>query len=535
MEDFISLPNMIFPFFRYAFIFLPKTETIKDDAKLTGDFFMKKELKKKKAFTDFDLDDLERSFSKSNDFKKAAYCNKKTGTNFSFIFFSTLTDQQIISRSILPGLLLGEFSKLDDLKKLLPSADIQICEDLSGTEQKLLNGYVMILVDDEEKKAAFIAAQKEFVRGLGHAEVEHTVIGPKEAFVESFGQNLNLIRKRLPISELTIEEYSIGSISKTQVAVLYIAGITNEDNVNMVKERLENVDFDEITDSSYIVQLISDNSKSPFPQLLDTERPDRAAAVLAEGKVVIVVDGSPHVLITPTTFAEFFSSFEDYFLNWIVASFIRILRAFAVIFSIQITPIYVATLTYHQEMIPTDLLGTLVSSRQHIPLPPFYEALLLELVIELLREAGARLPTKVGQTIGIVGGIVIGTASVEAGLTSNVLLIFIALAALAAFATPVYKMNNTIRLLRFPFLFFANLWGLVGVLFCSCLLLTHMIRLTSLGRPFLEPFYPPRYRDLKDSFVRFPFNPLRPVYLRTQNPYRFHKEKTKKVKKDIDE
>lgn len=243
---------------------------------------------------------------------------------------------------------------------------------------------------------------------ITHPEVEQTVIGAKEAFVESLENNLNLIRKRLPISELIIEEYIIGSISRTVVAVLYIEGITNTDNVSMVKERIENIDFDEITDSSYIGQLISDNKNSPFPQLLDTERPDRAAAVLAEGKIVIAVDGSPHVLITPTTFSEFFSSFEDYFLNWTIASFARILRAFSVIFSIQITSIYVATLTYHMELVPTDLLGTLVTSRQHIPLPPFYEALMLELVIELLREAGARLPTKVGQTIGIVGGLLLG-------------------------------------------------------------------------------------------------------------------------------
>lgn len=502
--------------------------------KQTGDLCMKKELKKKNI-SEYEFVELEKSFSRSHDFQKVNYSNRQTGLCFSFIYFKTLTDQKMITKSLLPQLLQGEFNKIDDLKKLLPSASIQICEDLSKAEHLLLNGYVMVTVEAEKQKAAFMAAKCSYVRELTHPEVEQTVIGPKEAFVESLDNNLNLIRKRLPVSELIIEEYIIGSISRTVVAVLYIEGVTNADYVSMVKERIENIDFDEITDSSYIGQLISDNKNSPFPQLLDTERPDRAAAVLAEGKIVIAIDGSPHVLITPTTFSEFFSSFEDYFLNWTIASFARILRAFSVIFSIQITSIYVATLTYHMELIPTDLLGTLVTSRQHIPLPPFYEALMLELVIELLREAGARLPTKVGQTIGIVGGIVIGTASVQAGLTSNVLLIIIALAALASFTTPVYKMNNTIRFLRFPFLIFANLWGFVGVLFCSCILLTHMIRLTSLGRPFLEPFYPPRYRDLKDSFLRFPFQPLRPVYLRTQNPHRFQPPQKSKVKRDIDE
>ena len=161
-------------------------------------------------------------------------------------------------------------------------------------------------------------------------------------------------------------------------------------------------------------------------------------------------------------------------------------------FSILITPIYVAALTYHYELIPKDLMATLVTSRQEIPLPPILEALFLELTIELLREAGARLPTKVGQTIGIVGGIVIGTASVEAGITSNVLLIFVALAALASFTTPVYRMSNTIRIMRFPFLLFAQLWGLLGIVFCFCLLMGHLLQFTSLGRPFLEPLYPPR-------------------------------------------
>jgi hypothetical protein len=294
--------------------------------------------------------------------------------------------------------------------------------------------------------------------------------------------------------------------------------------------------MDEITDSSYIVQIISDNQNSPFPQLLDTERPDRISAILAEGKVAIFVDGSPHALIGPTTLVEFFSSFEDYYLNWILSSFFRLIRLFAVVFSILVTPIYVATLSYHYELIPQDLMSTLVASRRAIPFPPILEALFLELTIELLREAGARLPTKVGQTIGIVGGIVIGTASVEAGLTSNILLIFIALAALASFTTPVYRIGNTIRLLRFPFLLFAELWGLLGIVVCFCFLLTHLLRLTSLGRPYLEPLYPPRWQDFKDAFIRLSFDKQRkrPFLLDTEQPSRFHK-KPAKNKKDIEE
>ncbi|MCM2535951.1 spore germination protein [Neobacillus pocheonensis] len=479
---------------------------------------------------------LEHYLQRSNDYKKVDYINQQTNRRFSFSFISSLIDEAILQDNALPYLIEKPFETIEDAKKIIPIADVEISNDPSVIEQKLFNGYVLLMIDSDRKNFAFLAAQKELVRGITTPEVEFSVIGPKEAFVESVAQNVNLIRKRLPIKELLIEELTVGTLSKTKINILHIDGIADPVNVQTVKERIEGIQFDAITDSSYIVQLISDNKNSPFPQLLDTERPDRVTAILAEGKIAILVDGSPQALIAPTTLVEFFSSFEDYFLNWMLSSFFRLIRLFAVAFSILITPVYVATLSYHYELIPKDLMNTLVTSRREIPLPPILEALFLELTIELLREAGARLPTKVGQTIGIVGGIVIGTASVEAGLTSNVLLIIVALAALASFTTPVYKMGNAIRLLRFPFLFFAELWGLLGIVFCFCLLMTHLIRLTSLNRPFLEPIYPPRMADLKDSLIRLPFSKqsLRPDYLRTKNPVRFTITE-KKENRDIDE
>lgn len=479
---------------------------------------------------------LEHYLQRSNDYKKVDYINQQTNRRFSFSFISSLIDEAILQDNALPYLIEKPFETIEDVKKIIPIADVEISNDPSVIEQKLFNGYVLLMIDSDRKNFAFLAAQKELVRGITTPEVEFSVIGPKEAFVESVAQNVNLIRKRLPIKELLIEELTVGTLSKTKINILHIDGIADPVNVQTVKERIEGIQFDAITDSSYIVQLISDNKNSPFPQLLDTERPDRVTAILAEGKIAILVDGSPQALIAPTTLVEFFSSFEDYFLNWMLSSFFRLIRLFAVAFSILITPVYVATLSYHYELIPKDLMNTLVTSRREIPLPPILEALFLELTIELLREAGARLPTKVGQTIGIVGGIVIGTASVEAGLTSNVLLIIVALAALASFTTPVYKMGNAIRLLRFPFLFFAELWGLLGIVFCFCLLMTHLIRLTSLNRPFLEPIYPPRMADLKDSLIRLPFSKqsLRPDYLRTKNPVRFTITE-KKENRDIDE
>jgi hypothetical protein len=286
-----------------------------------------------------------------------------------------------------------------------------------------------------------------------------------------------------------------------------------------------------------IAQIISDNNNSPFPQMIDTERPDRVAGVLSEGKITVLVDGSPHALTGPTTLVEFFSAFEDYFLSWPIASIFRLIRLFAVFFSVISTAMYVGVLTYHYEMIPQNLLNPLVASRSGVPFPPILEAIILELTIELLREAGARLPTKIGQTIGIVGGIVIGTAAVQAGLTSNVLLIIVALAALASFTTPVYQMGNVIRLIRFPFLFAAQLFGLIGIAFCFAFFLGHLLKLSSLGRPYLAPVYPLRLKDLKDSLFRVPMymQNKRPLQMRTATPDRFQPKPHKEKKRDIED
>lgn len=478
---------------------------------------------------------LDRIFEKSHDYKNVEFTNNKTKISFCLTFLTTMVDEKTIQENVLPYLLEEDFRQIEDARQVIPLSDVQLSKDISQIEQKLFTGSVLLTVKGNDNKFCFLGARKEIGRNVSLPEVEFSVIGPKEAFVESLDQNLNLVRKRIPVKELIIEEVTVGTLSKSRVAILYLEGITNPENVNTVRQRIKDIEFDEITDSSYIVQIISDNQNSPFPQLLDTERPDRISAILAEGKVAIFVDGSPHALIGPTTLVEFFSSFEDYYLNWILSSFFRLVRLFAVVFSVLVTPVYVATLSYHYELIPQDLLGTLVASRRAIPFPPILEAIFLELTIELLREAGARLPTKVGQTIGIVGGIVIGTASVEAGLTSNILLIFIALAALASFTTPVYRIGNTIRLLRFPFLLFAELWGLLGIVVSFCFLLTHLIRLTSLGRPYLEPLYPPRGVDLKDAFIRLSFDKLRkrPFLVNTKQPSRF--SKSKKDKNDIEE
>lgn len=469
---------------------------------------------------------------KSTDF--VFYKKETDKVPYVISYYSSIVDADVIHEQILPSIL--EIDHIEELKTKLPIEEIIDVATPKDLIEKLPLGYVYVYFTESDHHGVLIPAKKEANRSISPPEVEFSVVGPKESFIESIDTNIYLIRKRLPIDNLRVEKMTIGDLSNTEVALVYIEDIADEENINTLRQRLKEIDFDALGDTAYISQIIADNQKSPFPQILDTERPDRVATALAEGKLSILVDRSPHALIGPTTFNESISTFEDYLLNWYAASFIRILRIASIAFSILITPIYVATLTYHYELIPKDLLATLITSRRAIPLPPILEALFLELTIELLREAGARLPTKVGQTIGIVGGIVIGTASVEAGLTSNVLLIMVALAALASFTTPTYQFGNTIRLIRFPFLLFAHLWGLIGIVLCFSMLAGHLLQLTSLGRPYLEPFYPTRVRDLKDTLIRLPFSKLsrRPVQNHPEAKKRF-KPKDERVHRDIDE
>ncbi len=442
-----------------------------------------------------------------------------------------------VNQEILSALSDKKLPDLPTIKEQLPIEDLSILDNVSEIQDKLMTGCAMIHQKKAPKDGLLIPAPALEKRQVNVPETEYSVLGPKEAFVESLDTNINLVRKRLPIPELHMKEIKAGRLSKTRVKVAYIAGIASQENVNTIIQRIQSIEYDHIPDSSFISQMIVDNRNSPFPQIIDTERPDRVASSLAEGKIAVFVDGSPHVLTAPTTLTEFFSAYDDYFYTWNIASVFRLIRLFAVTFSVISTPAYVAVLTYHYEMIPQDLLNTLVSSRSGIPFPPILEALILELTIELLREAGARLPTKVGQTIGIVGGIVIGTAAVQAGLTSNVLLIVVALSALASFTTPVFQISNVIRLLRFPFLVFAQLLGLVGIAVCFAFVLVHLLKLSSIGRPFLTPVYPLRTRDLKDALFRLPFDRqnYRPLITRAEDKVRFQRQPRSKNDWDIEE
>ncbi|WP_027408363.1 spore germination protein [Anoxybacteroides tepidamans] len=460
----------------------------------------------------------------------------------SIFYFDSLVDPKLLQQQVLCHLQqeLPKYTSfsIENLQQIIPIQRIEVTQDVATIETKLLKGFAMIRFADIPDCCALVnlASENLGLRQNNESENEFSVVGPKVGFVENIGTNLHLLRRQIVTPNLIFRELTLGTVSRTKIVIAYIEGVVNEQTLETVLQRVSEIEFDIVFDASLLDQLLADNSSSPFPPFVSTERVDKAIYALVEGQVAIFADGSPYVITGPSTLFDFFTSPEDYYLPWILGSFFRMIRMFGVMFSVLASPIYVAVLTYHYEMIPKDLLGPIIFSRSNVPFPPILEVLFLEITIELLREAGARLPTKVAQTLGIVGGIVIGQASVEAALTSNILLIIVALGALASFTTPIYKMSNTIRFIRFPIILFAGFWGGLGIAFAICLLLIHLGKLQSFGNPYLVPLYPFRAKDFADSLIRSPYQMTvkRPSYLRPRLLWRYNPKKAKQ-KKDIDE
>ncbi|RGN78080.1 spore germination protein [Bacillus cereus] len=479
------------------------------------------------------LQNLIEKLKKSSDFVNYHTSEDET-MPYWISYYRPSLDGEKLQKYLMPTLLERPNATLEELKENIPMSGITITNDLQKIEDMVLKGHAIVQVNQQDQKCMLANIAIDNYRAPTPPLNESTVIGPQEGFVEDIDTNINLVRKRLPVLDLQTKEMIIGEFSKTKVVMMYLDNLAEKDNIDFLEESLRALEYDQINDSAYIQELMGE--KSIFPLYINTERTDRVTKALIDGKIAIFVDGSPSILLTPVSYFDFFISPEDYNVSWLYATFSRILRLIAVLFSICATPLYVATLNYHYELIPSDLLETLILSRAQVPFPPLIEALFLELAIDLLREAGARLPMKVGQTLGIVGGIVIGQASVQAGLTSNILLIIVALSALASFITPIYKMGNAVRLLRFPFLIFAEIGGLFGISLGFIFLFTHLFRLTSLRKPYAL-FYPTRQQSVKDSWIRFPLTMIdtRDVQARPQHVKKAAKGISTKHRSDFDD
>lgn len=448
------------------------------------------------------------------------------------VYTDGLVDRSVVSQDIMGALQVGiplleaETGRellLEDLIKRLRTRAIQSGEikkekrfkDLFGAA---LAGGVVLLVDGCTE-ALIVSAPGWPSRGIDEPATEVLIRGPRDGFSETLRFNTALLRRRIKDPGFRIESMKLGERSQTEVALCYIYDIVSLDVLREVRRRLEKINIDAILEGGYVEQLIEDSYWSPFPQVQYTERPDKAAAAVLEGRVVILVDTTPFALIVPATFVQFFQSPEDYYERWIIGSLTRLTRYIASYMAVFIPGLYVAAVAYHPGLIPIKLGLAIAASREGVPFPIFVEVLLMEAAFEFLREAGARLPKAIGHTIGIVGGLIIGEAAVRANITSPIMVIMVATTAIASFAIPSYSLGIGFRMLRFPTIFLAGILGIYGVVLSFILINIHMVTLKSFGINYMSPFTPYLYNDWKDLMVRLPWRALitRPVYTKPQD------------------
>ncbi|WHF26393.1 spore germination protein [Bacillus altitudinis] len=346
-------------------------------------------------------------------------------------------------------------------------------------------------------------------RALTDATTETIARGPKISFNEDTSTNIALVRQRLSDPLLKAVEMSIGKKKYTRVTIMYLKGTADEQILSELKNRLHQVTFDDIQDSGVLEELIEDNVYSPFPQIQNTERPDKVASALINGRIAIFVDNSPFVLIVPASLSTIMTSPDDYYERWIAASFIRLLRFVSIFVTLSLSAIYIALVSFQQGLLPTNLAITISSTRVNIPFPPIVEALIMEITIELLREAGLRLPNPLGQTIGLVGGVIIGQAAVQAHIVSSIMVIVVSVIALASFTVPQYGMGMSFRMLRFVSMFTAATLGLYGLVLFLLALLTHLTRQKSFGTTYFNPDFVFSFNIKHHSIIRLPLKLLK--------------------------
>lgn len=430
------------------------------------------------------------------------------------IYIEGLVDKATLNDDIIKSLML--FSKQDDLKisrtgirefileTALTASNVVESSSLKQIVASILSGGVILLIDGLSI-ALMVNIRSHVERAISEPPSEVMVRGPREGFTETVQTNITMIRRRIKHPHLRIEKISIGRFTATDVSLVYIKGISSPELVEEVKQRLLRIDIDGVLDSGYLEELIEDDPFSPFPQIQHTERPDRVVGSLLEGKVALLTDGSPFALILPVPLPSFINSPEDYYERYILTTALRWVRWISFFVSLFLPSLYIAVTTFHQEMIPSRLLISISAYRQGLPFSTLIEALLMEFVFEILREAGVRLPRAIGQAVSIAGALVIGQSAVTAGIISPLMVIIVATTGIASFTIPSYNLGITIRLLRFPLMVLAGTFGLFGVSIGLIMIIIHTSKLRSFGLPYLSPLSPLHPSSLKDILIRAPW------------------------------
>ena len=399
-------------------------------------------------------------------------------------------------------------------KKLLSKLE----NDISNFKVKAINnykdlcfylhrGFTIILIDGDNC-GLVLETKADISRSISTPDTDNTLRGSKDAFVEDYQKNIALIKKRIRSNDLWIDNTTLGKYTDTQVGILYVNGIVKPELVETVKKELSKLNLGGLINIEKLKNLIENETKCLFPTIMTTERPDVVSSSLLEGKVVIIVDNSPYALILPSVLNDFFKTIEDYYGKSLNVTLTRIVKVIAFFISLMVPAIYIALITYNQEMIPTELLVSFATQRDGVPFPAFFEAIIMLLSFEILRESDLRVPGFTGSSLSIVGALILGDAAVQAGIVSPIMIIVIAITAISALPFTEPELTNALRWYRVLFMVGASLLGMVGVVVVFIYFIIKLSSLNSFGKPYLIPYAPTYFSELKNSIIKFPAKKL---------------------------
>jgi spore germination protein KA len=442
-------------------------------------------------------------------------------------YMDGLVDTKVINNNILKPLVQEE--QFDTCKApedairlismgIIYSATVKLRTNLKSLVDDILGGSTAIIFNDA-KTAFTFEVSSEPKRAISEPVGESVIKGARDSFVEALRTNTGICRKKIKSPNLSVEEITAGKQTKTVISIIYMKNITDKKLVDEVKKRLKAIDVDKVLTPGIIEELIIDDKYSSFPQIMYTERPDKFCTNIIEGRVGIIIEGVPTAYIVPGTLLQFIQSPDDYSFNFIIGSTIRFLRFVSMFITLVLPGFYISITSFHTEMLPAELAFSIVASREGVPFPMFIEVILLLLAFEILIEAGLRLPKTIGQTVSIVGALVVGQAAVEAKLLSPATVIIIAIAAIAGFTMPNQDFSNAMRLWRFIIVIMSSTIGIFGLTFGLILLLYHWCKMETFGVPYLDPFVANEDEQLQDTFFRLPTSTMkkRPSSLNTKN------------------
>jgi spore germination protein KA len=393
--------------------------------------------------------------------------------------------------------------------------------DINGVIDDILSGSCAVIFDSIKTAVTFSVKGRE-QRNVAEPTNETAAKGAKDCFVESLGVNTATVRSKIKTQRLIVETTTVGKQTLTSVGIVYLDGTVNQALVAEVKKRLSGIDIDGVIETGFVEEYIIDKKFTAFPQVLSTERPDKFCTAILEGRVGLLIDGMPLAYDVPAVLYHFLRTIDDYSQNFLLASILRIMRYICLALTLLLPAFYVAITTFHQEMIPTELALSIESSREGVPFPTFLEVILLQIAFEIILEAGLRLPKNIGQTVSIVGALVVGEAAVNAKLISPAVVVIVALSVISGLAIPSMDLSNAIRLWRFVLLLFSSMIGLFGIGVGSLLLLFDLCSIETFGVPYVSPFATNEGQNMDDSIIRMPlsFIKKRPAYMNSPNERR---------------